>query len=90
MKGQLSVQTVVKAAKDQLSQAFADEKPHSLRLEEIQLDGTTWKITISFTRAGTTMTDLLGVRTFKVVRINDHTGDLVAITHREINADSSR
>ena len=88
MKGHLDVQTAVRTAKESLRQAFDSENPHSLRLEEIRLAGTTWKVTISFSRAGTTMAAVLGARIFKVVQINDLTGDVVAITHRNINADA--
>ena len=46
MKGHLDVQEAVKTAKMSLLEAFTCENPYGPRLEEIRLDGTTWKITI--------------------------------------------
>ena len=88
MKGHLDVQEAVKTAKMSLLEAFTGENPYGPRLEEIRLDGTTWKITISFARGDTPVASVLGARTFKVVQIDDLTGRVVAITHRNLNADA--
>lgn len=88
MQGNLKVETAVETAKTSLVQAFAGENPRSTRLEEIRLEGTTWKITISFDRRDTPLASVLGARSFKVVQIDDRTGRVLAITHRNINADT--
>lgn len=88
MNGHLDVHAAVKTAKTSLLHAFDGENPQSLRLEEIRLDDTTWKVTISFSRGENSVAAIRGARTFKVVQINDLTGGVVAITHRNINADA--
>ena len=88
MKGQLDVQEAVRTAKTSLLEAFTGENPNAPRLEEIRLDGTIWKITISFARGDTLVASVLEPRTFKVVQIDDLTGRVVAITHRNLNADA--
>ena len=86
MQGQMDAKAAVKIAKECVVDTFDDENANSPRLEEIRIDGTTWKVTISFLRAGTSLAHVLGGRVFKVVEINDHTGQVRAVTHRNLNA----
>ena len=82
MQGRLNVQTAAQAA--WLIETFADESITSPRLEEVRLEAEVWKITISFVRDGSSLMDAFQSRTFKVIQIDDRTGDIVSLTHRDL------
>ena len=92
----MNVKEAVRAANKYIIELFADEEVQDLGLEEVIFDETTnaWKITIGFSRPWerrSLAANLGGQdwknRSFKVVEINDHTGEIVAMTHRSINTD---
>ena len=92
MQGKLDTRAAVNTAKDWLLEIFADEEVSSPRLEEIQLDhgADAWEVTISFKRDGKSLADVFGGRTFKVVRIDDRTGEVIGMTHRSLPEVSPR
>ena len=77
---------------------FADEEADgSLTLEDVDFDADTetWNITVGFLRprdrsreagasTATGPLDLLGKHTFKAIRIDDRTGRVISMTHREL------
>ena len=79
MQGKMDVREVVKKSKETIATIFKDENVLEPRLEEITLRQGAWDVTISFRRGLAFAHD----RTFKVVHINDHTGDVRSVTHRE-------
>ena len=90
MKGQMDVREAVKKAKEGLATIFEGEDIRDPRLEEVRfaLGGPpTWKVTISFVRPSF-MTALGGGRTFKVVHVDDISGEIKSITHRTLPASS--
>ena len=92
----MNVKEAVRAANKYITELFADEEVQDLGLEEVVFDETAnaWKITIGFSRPWerrSLAANLGGQgwknRSFKVVEINDHTGEIVAMTHRSVTTD---
>ena len=88
MKGRLDVKEAVQKAKEYISEVFADETIRGVRLEEVALDEGThiWQVTIGFHRMVDGFLPALAAeeRAFKVVQIDDRSGRVVAITHRDL------
>ena len=89
----MNVKEAVRAANKYITELFAEEEVQDLGLEEVVFDETanTWKITIGFSRPWErrSLTANLGGqdwknRSFKVVEINDHTSEIVGMTHRSL------
>ena len=89
----MNVKEAVRAANKYITELFADEEVQDLGLEEVVFDETAnaWKITIGFSRPRerrSLAANLVGQdwknRSFKVVEINDHTGEIVGMTHRSL------
>lgn len=91
MKGQMDVREAVTKAKESIVTIFKDEDIRDPRLEEVTFQrqqGTpTWKVTVSFVRPSFLL-PLNSERTFKVVHINDQTGEVLSVTHRTLAASS--
>lgn len=89
MKGQMDVREAVTKAKETIVTIFEDEVIRDPRLEEVTLNSrqgpATWKVTISFVRPSI-LIPLSDERTFKVVHINDLTGEVLSVTHRTLAA----
>ncbi len=92
----MNVKEAVRAANKYITELFADEEVQDLGLEEAVFDETAnaWKITIGFSRPWErrSLAANLGGRdwknrSFKVVEINDHTGEIVGMTHRSLTTD---
>ena len=92
----MNVKEAVRAANKYITELFADEEVQDLGLEEAVFDETAnaWKITIGFSRPWErrSLAANLGGRdwknrSFKVVEINDHTGEIVGMTHRSLATD---
>ncbi len=85
MKGQMDVREAVKKAKEGIVKIFEDEDIRDPRLEEVRftLGPDTWKVTISFVRSSF-MAAMGGDRTFKVVHVDDLSGEIRSITHRTL------
>ncbi len=89
----MNVKEAVRAANKYITELFADEEVQDLGLEEVVFDETAnaWKITIGFSRPWerrSLAANLGGQdwknRSFKVVEINDLTGEIVGMTHRSL------
>lgn len=89
----MDAKAAVKIAKDFVREMFADESISNLGLEEVEMDedGTTWKVTIGFSRPWNTtrnaLTTLTGEtpvrRVFRVVRVDDHEHKAISMTRRD-------
>lgn len=89
----MNVKEAVRVANKYITELFADEGVQDLGLEEVVFHETTntWKITMGFSRPWERrgLAASLGGqdwknRSFKVVEINDHTGEIVGMTHRSL------
>ena len=92
----MDVKEAVKTAKDYISEIYADEQINSIGLEEVKFESGLqgrWDVTIGFFRsfAGESETHMALVlqrdprrRIYKIVRINDADGRVVALLHRAV------
>lgn len=77
-------------AKDYIADLFADEGVTNIGLEEVEFESTSysWRITIGFSRPWdhkNPLTAALGAvvsRSYKVIRINDRSGEVESLTDR--------
>ena len=77
-------------AKDYIADLFADEGITNIGLEEVEFGSTSncWRITIGFSRPWdrkNSLTAALGAvvsRSYKVIRINDRSGEVESLTDR--------
>lgn len=93
MKKQLSVRLAVEIAKRHVQEVFNDENLSNLGLEEIEFDDgkDEWVVTVGFSRpwdnpqnALAALAKSVPLRSFKVVRINDLTQQVVSVKNREV------
>lgn len=89
----MDMKEAIVKAKRHIADLFEEEKPANIGLEEVEHDDVAgeWRITIGFTRAWDRpkmpLENFLpdrGERTYKVVRIEDNTGQIRAINNRDI------
>ena len=86
----MNVKEAVQAANRYITELFADEGVQDLGLEEVVFHESTqvWKITMGFSRPwerqGLAALGQNRNRSFKVVEINDDTGEIVGMTHRSL------
>ncbi len=80
-------------AKLYLSDLFADEELINIGLEEVDFDGTAWKITLGFSRSWDRKGHLVAAlsesrpeRSYKVLRINDKNGEVQSLKDRILQA----
>ena len=80
-------------AKLYLSDLFADEELINVGLEEVDFDGGAWKITLGFSRSWDRKGHLVAAlsesrpeRSYKVLRINDETGEVQSLKDRILQA----
>ena len=87
----MNVKEAAKIAKEYVSDLFADEGITNVGLEEIQLEigGRFWKVTVGFSRPwdhGGLATITYGQkglrRSYKVLRIDDHNGNVESVKDR--------
>ena len=91
----MDVKEAVQKAVIYVADLFSRESPENIGLEEVELDSSAgeWKVTIGFSRPWNTSSNigLLGgalqgpttQRQFKVIRINNETGEVTSIKIRE-------
>ncbi len=92
----MGVTDAVRKAKKYVSETFADESIEHLGLEEVVFDEASriWKVTVGFFRpwdrpglaATLANAPVWHQRCFKVVHIEDESGQVVSLTHRELAA----
>lgn len=85
----MQAREAVEVAKRHIAEMFDAEPITEVGLEEVELRGNFWSVTIGFTRNWPASTGLLkslgGLgRTYKVVRIDDKTGAVQSLRHREV------
>ena len=87
----MEVKEAVKTAKEYIIDLFGDEAITGVGLEEVDLDmgSSDWRITIGFYRPLSqrgTLTTVFGkqheARSYKVVSINKHSGNVSSVTDR--------
>ena len=91
----MDVKQAVQTAKKHVGEIFADESIANVGLEEVEFDELkgVWAITIGFSRFWGHPGDLIRAldertaRTFKVVRIEDHSGRVQSVKHRDVTGD---
>lgn len=95
----MDVMQAVVRAKEYVTDVFSDEDLADVGLEEVVFDdeAKVWEVTVGFNRPWDRLKGLADVmsaasagefpewkrRSFKVVRIEDRTGRVVSLTHRE-------
>ena len=85
----MEARNAVELAKKHVRAMFEAEPIKELGLEEVELQGDFWSVTIGFTREWPTSSGVLRSlggtgRTYKIVRINDKTGSVQSLRHREV------
>ena len=85
----MDAKEAVKAAKQYVTDLFADEGIVELGLEELDMDqGRYWKITIGFSRPwSVSIPSVLGGQTgssYKIVRIDDVNGRILSVKDRTL------
>ena len=86
----MDVKQAVQMAKEHVAHLFADEDVTNVGLEEVELDeqDKVWAITIGFSRSwgrsGGFLLDLNLPRTYKTVRIQDESGRVESVKHRDV------
>lgn len=58
-----------------------------IRLEELERDGQSWNVTLSFQRRGTmgALANLPSSRDYKIFTVRDHDGEVTAVKVRELS-----
>ena len=90
----MQAREAVEAAKRHVAELFEAEPIGEVGLEEIELRSGIWSVTIGFTRdwpvSRGTLKSLGGAgRTYKIVSIDDETGSVQSLRHREVARDGS-
>lgn len=88
----MDVKQAVQTAKKHVAEIFSDESIANVGLEEVEFDEVdrVWAITIGFSRFRGRPGDIVraldgdSARTFKIVRIEDESGRVRSITHRDV------
>jgi len=90
----MNVRDAVKMAVEYVADIFAAERPENIGLEEVFMNEqeNAWEVTVGFSRpwdyrkAGilATMEALSPRRQYKIVKINNQTGEVISIKIREI------
>ena len=86
----MDVKDVTRTAREYITDLFADEQITNLGLEEVvyDVDSKQWRITFGFARPWDRQGDMgvrMGLkapRAYKVVRVDDNDGSVVALTDR--------
>ncbi|PSJ57522.1 hypothetical protein [Kumtagia ephedrae] len=82
----MEAKEAVKAAKRYVIDLLADEQVSNLGLEEIELSGKVWNITLGFSRPwdqGTVFPPRDTKRDYRVVRLRDSDGEILSIKRLE-------
>lgn len=84
----MDARDAVELAKSHVREMFEAEPIAEVGLEEVELQGDCWSVTIGFTRVWPTSTGVVRAlsgtgRTYKIVRIDDETGAVQSLRHRE-------
>jgi hypothetical protein len=90
----MKVKEAVKKAIEHVAEVFEDEKPTNIGLEEVTLNeqGNTWEVTVGFSRPWDYPKGLVPTlqpqnpkREYKVVEIDNESGEFKSIKIREVN-----
>ena len=82
----MDVKQAVQTAKEHVAHLFADEPIMNVGLEEVEFHelDKVWAITVGFSRSWGGVGDILLPRTYKIVRIQDESGRVESVKHRDV------
>ncbi len=85
----MEAREAVELAKRHVAEMFEAEPIKEVGLEELELKGDYWSVTIGFARDWPSSSGVLrslggSKRTYKIVRIDDRTGSVQSLRHREV------
>lgn len=91
----MEVQEAIRLAKSYVVDVFKDEEPTNVGLEEVEFDDADqiWNVTIGFSRPWNSTKSVLANlsgeaspkrRAYKIVRIRDDDGKMIAIKRRDL------
>ena len=91
----MDAKQAVQIAKKHVAEIFSDEPIENVGLEEVEFDAIedVWAITVGFLRFWGHPGDFVrgldsdAVRTFKTVRIDDESGRVQSVKHRDVTGD---
>ena len=86
----MEAREAVELAKSYVVEMFDAEPIKEVGLEEVELQGGSWSVTIGFTRVWPASSGVLRTlsgsrRTYKLVRIDDETGSIQSLRHRDVS-----
>ena len=85
----MEVKQAVATAKDYVADLFEDEQIAHVGLEEVKLLGGVWEITIGFSRPWDrgvlSIAPDPSLRSYKVVRIRDTSGEVLSVVNRALD-----
>ena len=89
----MQAREAVEVAKRHVEELFEAEPIGEVGLEEIELQGGVWSVTIGFTRDWPVSRGVIKTlggagRTYKIVSIDDKTGSVRSLKHREVSRDA--
>lgn len=88
----MKAKEAVQAAKDHVLDLFEGEGVTAIGLEEIEVEGSYWKITIGFARPWdksiSTVLGGQGGRSYKVVRVSNKDGQILSVKDRVLTANT--
>jgi hypothetical protein len=91
----MEVTEAIKIAKDYIALIYGDEGAFNIGLEEVELDGEQWRVTVGFSRRWDRPPQSpFGIklegpdhrataRTYKVVEIDNETEEVLGVTNRQ-------
>ena len=86
----MEAREAVERAKSYVAEMFDAEPIKEVGLEEIERQGDAWLVTIGFTRVWPASSGVLRTlsgsgRTYKLVRIDNETGSIQSLRHRDVS-----
>lgn len=90
----MQAREAVEVAKKHVAELFEAEPIREIGLEEVELRSGIWSVTIGFTRDWPVSKGIIkslggAGRTYKAVSIDDETGSVQSLRHREVSRDGS-
>ncbi len=85
----MEAREAVELAKSYVAEMFDAEPITEIGLEEVEIQGGSWLVTIGFTRVWPASSGVLrtlggSVRIYKQLRIDDKTGTVQSLRHRDV------
>ena len=89
----MDVYEAVEIAKSYVAKLYDEEHIKEIGLEEVELQGNSWLVTVGFTRVWPTSRGVLGTlsgtgRTYKQLCIDDDMREVKSLRHRDVSNSS--